>query len=184
MPGMPLRRPVTLLLAALCAVLLVAPLSAKGLEGLKIGVVNVNQALNESSAGERSKNILLASKSQLESELKSKEDELKKKRDELQNSLMLTKEARDARERELREQERQLRKDVQDAQRELQDKERKLTESIFVELRTVIDAIAKEGQYDLIVEQNAANVILYSKTRFEDLTDKVIERYNKFSTSK
>ena len=170
--------------AVLLAALAVPPASAKGLEGLKIAVVNINEALNRSTAGERSKNILLASKSQLENELKTKEEALKKKHDDLQNNILLTKEAREARERDLRDQERQLRKDVQDAQRELQDKERKLTESIFVELRTVIDAIAKEGQYDLIVEQNAANVILYSKTRFEDLTDKVIERYNKFSTSK
>ena len=184
MHGMPLRRPVTLLLAALCAVLLVAPLSAKGLEGLKIGVVNVNQALNESSAGERSKNILLASKSQLENELKAKEEDLKKKRDELQNNIMLTKEARDSRERDLQAQEHQLRLDVQNAQRDLQERERKLTESIFIELRTVIDAIGKEEQYDVILEQNAANVILFSSQKFDDLTNRVIERYNKFSKPK
>ena len=184
MPGMPLRRPVTLLLAALCAVLLAAPLSAKGLEGLKIGVVNVNQALNESSAGERSKNILLASKSQLENELKAKEEDLKKKRDELQNNIMLTKEARDNRERDLQAQENQLRQDVQNAQRDLQERERKLTESIFIELRTVIDAIGKEEKYDVILEQNAANVILFSSQKFDDLTHRVIERYNKFSKPK
>lgn len=173
-----------LLLAIALALLPALPAPAKGLEGLKIGVVNINEALNRSASGERSKGILLASKSQLESELKSREDELKKKHDELQNNIMLTKEAREARERELRDQERQLRKDVQDAQRELQDKERKLTESIFIELRTVIEAIAKEEQYDLIMEQNAASVILFSKTKFDDLTSKVIERYNKFSAKK
>jgi outer membrane protein len=170
-----------LLSAALLAVLLAVPAEAKGLEGLKIGVVNVNQALNQSAAGERSKSILLASKSQLENELKAKEDDLKKKRDDLQNNIMLTKDARDAKEQELRTQETQLRKDVEDAQRELQAKERTLTESIFVELRTVINQIAKEEHYDLVLEQNAANVILYSSTKFDDLTDKVIERYNQFN---
>jgi outer membrane protein len=173
-----------MLFAIALALLPALPAPAKGLEGLKIGVVNINDALNKSAAGERSKGILLASKGQLESELKAREDELKKKHEELQSSIMLTKDARDARERDLREEERKLRKDVQDAQRELQDKERKLTESIFIELRTVIEAIAKEEQYDLIMEQNAASVILFSKTKFDDLTDQVIERYNKFNAKK
>jgi outer membrane protein len=172
------------LLALLPALLLAVPAPAKGLEGLKIGVVNINQALNQSAAGERSKGILLASKSQLENELKAKEQALKKKHEELQNNIMLTKEARDAKERELRDQEQQLRKDVQDAQRELQEKEHKLTESIFIELRTVIEAIAKEENYDLVLEQNAASVILFSRAKFDDLTEKVIERYNQFNKPK
>lgn len=170
-----------MLFAVLLALLPALPAPAKGLEGLKIGVVNINEALNKSAAGERSKGILLASKSQLESELKSREDELKKKHEDLQNNIMLTKDARAAREQELRDEEHKLRKDVQDAQRQLQDKERKLTESIFIELRTVIEAIAKDEQYDLILEQNAAHVILFSKAKFDDLTSKVIERYNKFN---
>lgn len=161
-----------------------APAGAQGLEGLKIGVVNVNEALNRSAAGQRSKNILLSSKSQLEEDLKAKEDALKKKQLELKNNIMLSDEARSTREQELRQQEQQLRRDVQEAQRELQDRERKLTESIFVELRTVIETIAKEEQYDLVLEQGAANVVLFSRNKFEDLTDKVIERYNKFNTSK
>ena len=184
MYGLPLRRVVLPLLAALCAALLAAPLQAKGLEGLKIGVVNVNQAMNQSAAGERSKNILLASKGQLETELKAKEDDIKKKRQELDNNMMLTKDARDKREAELQAQERQLRQDVQTAQRDLQERERKLTESIFIELRTVIDAIGKEQKYDLILEQNAANVILFSSQKFDDLTQEVIDRYNKFNKPK
>lgn len=178
-----------MLLSCLLPILLLvsplgAPAAAKGLEGLKIGVVNINQALNQSAAGERSKSILLSAKSQLENELRAKESELKKKREDLQNNIMLTREARDAKERELREQEQDLRRSVQDAQRELQERERKLTESIFVELRTVIEAVAKEEHYDIVLEQNAANVILYSTAKFENLTDKVIDRYNKFNTGK
>ena len=145
-----------LLLRCLAPLLLFAvaalPAQAKGLEGLKIGVVNVNEALNQSAAGERSKSILLASKSQLENELKAKEADLKKKHDDLQNNIMLTKEARQAKEQALRDQENQLRKDVQDAQRELQDKERKLTQSIYIELRTVIGQIAQEEHYDLVID--------------------------------
>jgi len=66
----------------------------------------------------------------------------------------------------------------------LQDKERKLTQSIYIELRTVIGQIAQEEHYDLVLEQNAANVILFSTTKFDDLTQKVIDRYNQFNSGK
>lgn len=161
-----------------------ATASAQGLSNLKIGVVNINQALNKSEAGERSKNILLAAKGQLESELKSKEADLNAKREALKNNMMLTPKARQAKEQELQDMEQSLRRDVQKAQHELQERERKLTESIYVELRTVIESIAREEKYDLVLEKNAANVILFATAKLEDLTDKVIKRYNKFKAAK
>ena len=173
-----------ILLLAVLTVAWPAAAPAKGLEGLKIGVVNVNQALNQSAAGERSKSILLSAKSQLESELKAKEETLKTKREALQNNIMLTADAREAKERELRELEQGLRREVQEAQRTLQERERKLTESIFVEIRTVVEAIAKEDQYDLVLEKNAASVILFATAKLDDLTNSVIERYNKFNAAK
>lgn len=172
-------------LAPLLFLLLLLPSLARpaGLEGLKIGVVNINAAMNRSAAGERSKNILLASKSQKENELKAKEAELKQLRDDLKNNIMLTDDARSRKEKELREQERALRREVQQAQKELQIRERKLTESIFIELKTVIDEIAKEEKYDLILEQNASQVILFSSAKFDNITERVIERYNKFQAA-
>ena len=83
----------------------------------------------------------------------------------------------------MREQERALRKEVQQAQKELQIRERKLTESIFIELKTVIDEIAKEEKYDLILEQNASQVILFSSAKFDNITERVIERYTKFQAA-
>lgn len=152
---------------------------AQGVQDLKIGVINLNRALNESAAGERSKKILLSAKSQKENELRAKEEELKKLREEMQGNIMLTKEARDRKEQDLRERERQLRREVQKAQQELQEQERKLTESIFVELRTVMETYAKDKGFDLILEENASQVILFHKVPFIDITDDVIERYNK-----
>ena len=181
---MPTKRPIQWLLLLLALAATPALASAQGIADLKIGVINLNAALNRSAAGERSKGILLASKGQLENQLKDKEETLKNKREALKNNIMLTEVARAQRDEELRTEERDLRREVQMAQQELQDKERKLTESIFIELKTVIEAIAREDKFDLILEQNASQVILFSRTRFEDITDKVIERYNKFQAGK
>lgn len=165
------------------AVLLPTASPAAGLEGLKIGVVNMNKALNESDAGQRSKKILLAARSQKQSELKAKEDKLNAMKADLKNNIMLSKEARARKEQEVHDQEAALRREVQKAQKEIQSQERKLTESIFLELRTVLDQIGKDEKFDLILEQNASQVVLFHTVPFIDVTDELIKRYNKFQKS-
>ena len=153
--------------------------TAQGTAGaLRIAVVDLNTALNESLAGKRSKKILRADKDQMESELKAKETSLKEARVGLDNNILLTGAARAERVDELRNMERQLRDAVQQAQRELQDKERRYTETIFNELKTVINLISKDDRYDIVLEKAASQVILYAKFEMEDITAKVIERYN------
>ena len=150
--------------------------------GLRIAVVDLNTALNESEAGKRSKKILRADKAQMESELKAKETSLKEAREELDNNILLTGAARAEREDELRNLERQLRNAVQQAQKELQDKERRYTETIFNELKTVINLVSKEDGWDIVLEKASSQVILYSSFEMEDITDKVIERYKQIQT--
>ncbi|MDH5751435.1 MAG: OmpH family outer membrane protein [Deltaproteobacteria bacterium] len=179
-----LRIAIGVLSLALAVLLVPSGASPSDLKGVKIGVVNINQALNESEAGKRSKNLLLAAQKQKENELKGKEEHLTKLSEELQNSMMLSDEARRSKEMELREKERALRQEVQRAQQELQEQERKLTESIFAELKTVLAEIAREEKFDIVLEQNASQVILFHSEPFTDLTDKVIERYNKLASAK
>lgn len=150
--------------------------------GLRIAVVDLNTALNESEAGKRSKKILRADKAQMESELKAKETSLKEAREELDNNILLTGAARAEREVELRNMERQLRNAVQQAQKELQDKERRYTETIFNELKTVINLVSKEDGWDIVLEKASSQVILYSSFEMEDITKKVIERYKQIQT--
>jgi len=146
----------------------------------KVAIVNINKALNTSQAGERSKKILLAAKNQKESDLKAEQAQFQKLVEETRsNSMMLSDTAKADKEKELRDKENALRLEVQDAQRQLQEQERKLTDTIFSELRTVIAAIGQEQKYDLILEQGASQVILYTPLKFDDLTDEVIQRYDK-----
>lgn len=152
--------------------------AAAGKPELRIAVVDLNAALNNSEAGKRSKRILLTDKDQMEGDLKAQESDLKKRADDLRNNVLLTEAARAQKEGELRELERKLRDAVQKAQRELQDKERRYTESIFSELKTVIGLVAKEEKYDIVLERGASQVILFSQFDFVDITDKVIARYD------
>ncbi len=83
---------------------------------LKVGVVDLNRALNDSDAGKRSKKILLHSRDQKESELKTKEESLKKLAEEVRNNIMLTEDARAVKEKEDRERRAALRKEKLKAQ--------------------------------------------------------------------
>lgn len=168
----------------LLAVFGTPPAYSQNFAGLKIGVVNLNRALNNSKAGKRSKNILLASKNQKQNELKAKDRDLKKKRDQLKNNIMLKPAVRAEREKKLRKQNLALRREARIAQRDLQIRERKLTESIYLELKVVIAEIAKKEKFNLILEKNASQVILFSSKKFEDITNKVIKRYDRFQSGK
>jgi len=176
------RQRAALGLAAVLAGFCVAG-TARSLD-LKVAIVNINKALNTSEAGERSKKILLAAKGQKENDLKAKEAQFRKLVDDTRANMMLSDAAKAQKEKELRDKETDLRQEVQDAQRELQDQERKMTESIFSELRTVIAAIGQEKKYDLILEQGASQVILFSPLKFDDLTDEVIDRFNRMQSKK
>jgi outer membrane protein len=154
------------------------PGSGAGKGPIKIAVVDLNTALNNSEAGKRSKRILLTDKDQMEDELKAQEADLKKRADDLKNNVLLTEAARAQKESELRDAERKLRDSVQRAQKELQDKERRYTESIFSELKTVIGVVAKDQGYDVVLEKNASQVILFSQFELVDITDRVITRYD------
>lgn len=172
------------LAAGAAALLLAAPLALAQGADLRVGVIDVNRALNQSDAGQRSKKVLLAAKAQKENELKAKDSDLKRLSEELRSNIMLTEAAKAQKEQDLRSKDAELRQQVQDAQRDLQEQERKLTESIFTELRTVIGIVAQEQKLDVVLESRAAETILFSRLKFVDITDEVIGRYNKIQTTK
>jgi Skp family chaperone for outer membrane proteins len=61
--------------------------------------------------------------------------------------------------------------------------ERRLSEAIFKELKTVIRSISINEKLDLVLEKNAAQVILYMKENTTDLTQRVIDEYNALKKS-
>ncbi len=165
----------------LCMAPIFGSLEAAGLEKLKIGVVNFQRVLNDSEAGIRSRKILLASKEQKESELKSIGEKLKKEGEELKNNILLTDAAKAKKQIALRAKEKKWRINYKAAERELQRKQIKASESIFTEVQTVINLISKEENFDLVIEQTTARTILFSRSKLINITGKVIKRYNNIS---
>ena len=150
---------------------------------IEIGVVDLNKALNQSEPGIRSKNILERRGRQKQQEFKLEESELRKIADDLRNNPLLAPKAKEDKERELITRQQQLREKVRAFEQEMRLEERRLSEAIFKELKTVIRSISINEKLDLVLEKNAAQIILYMKEDTTDLTQKVIDEYNALKKS-
>jgi outer membrane protein len=144
---------------------------------VKIGVVDLMRALNESDAGKKAKTDLeaLIKTKQVKLDAQGKEIEKLKSEVEKQSSV-LSAEAKKSKEDEMERMLRDYQRLVSDSQAEVKKKESEVTGEIVKEIRTIVDKMAEEGGYTMIVE-NAEGLILYSKKDL-DLTDTVIKRYN------
>ena len=150
---------------------------------IEIGVVDLNEALNQSESGIRSKNILERRGRQKQQEFKLEESELRKIADDLRNNPLLAPKAKKDKQQELITRQQQLREKVRAFEQEMRLEERRLSEAIFKELKTVIRSISINEKLDLVLEKNAAQVILYMKEDTTDLTQKVIDDYNTLKKS-
>lgn len=170
------------ILAASLFVLLFA--SNSYTKDLSIGLVDLNRALNESEEGIRSKNLLEAESQQKESEIRLQENELRSEIEKYQNNVLLSQDAKAKKEQELIAKEQLLRQRIEQLDLELRTKERQMTETIFNELKTVIRTVSLQGDYDLVLEKNAAEIILFMKMDTVDVTQKVIDHYNSLKLGK
>jgi outer membrane protein len=146
-------------------------------DGVKIGVVDLIKALNESESGKKAKADLeaLIKTKQVSIDEKGKEIE-KLKTDFEKQSSVLSAEARKTKEDELERLIREYQRIVTDSQSDVKKKETEYTSEILKDLRSIIEKIGQEGGYTMIIE-NAEGIILYSKTD-QNLTQTVIKKYN------
>ena len=96
---------------------------------------------------------------------------------------MLAPKAKKDKQQELITRQQQLRETVRAFEQEMRLEERRLSEAIFKELKTVIRSISIKEKLDLVLEKNAAQVILYMKEDTTEITQKVIDEYNALKKS-
>ncbi|RMG70426.1 MAG: OmpH family outer membrane protein [Nitrospirae bacterium] len=147
-------------------------------EGLKIAVVDLQKALNESEGGKNAKKSLeelIKSKQKLIDEKGKEIEQMKTELDK--QSAVLSKEALQKKQDELDKKIREYKRYVQDSQEEVKKKENELTAEILKDLARIIEKIGQEEGYSLILEK-AKGVVLFNSEAV-DITNRVIERYNK-----
>jgi outer membrane protein len=152
-------------------------------ENLKIGVVDLLKALNESDTGKKAKADLETLIKSKQTALDEKGKEIEKLREELgKQSLALSPEAKKSKEEELERLGREYQRTVSDSQNDVKKKESEYTSGIVKEIRAIIEKMGQEQGYTMIIE-NAEGIVLFSKKDL-DLTEAVIKKYNESKAKK
>ena len=145
-------------------------------ESLKIGYVDIQKALNQSTAG---KSAMEKLKKDIEKEttiLKEKEEDIKRIEDELnKQGLMMKDTERDRKSEEYRRKGRDLERYREDVKRDIMIKEREMTDKIVSELVKVVQKIGQEEGFTIILERG--NTVLFASDSI-DITEKLIKRYD------
>ncbi|MBI4775920.1 MAG: OmpH family outer membrane protein [Deltaproteobacteria bacterium] len=148
---------------------------AKAADSTKIAIIDLQQCLNESMEGKRAKKVLEAKNAKLKLRLDAAQGELDKLQSEIEKQgMVLSAEVLQEKERDLRKKQRELKDMVRDFNDEMKEEENTMKLEIFKDLDAVLQKVAKDGGWDIILEKRT---VLYSVPG-NDITGKVIEAYD------
>ena len=148
-----------------------------GAEVQKIGVIDFQKIIDKSNPGKQSSVEIKGQGRKMEQILKKKGAEIEELRKTLdQKALVMSNEAREAKEQELR----VKINDLKSLQRRYQDVlgdlninfSRQITKDVF----EIVEGIGRRAGYSLIIDRREGGVV-YAPNAI-DITDKVIEEYN------
>ena len=162
---------------SLLAALLLSAYAPRAFAQVRIAVVDLQRALQETEDGRRAKARLKRLFKQRQEELDKRQTELKQLSEDLEKQgAVLSAEARQERVESLQKKALELQQLYVQYQRELAEKEAELTSQIIARMEQILRRIGQTENYTLIVERSEGGVV-WTPTNL-DLTDVVIQRYN------
>jgi len=173
-----LGKRISLLLGGLLiALAIMLPASSAFAQDTKIAYVNLQRALNEVNEGKKAKARLKSDFDKKQKELNAKQEELQKLKEELESGgMMLSEDAKRQKVMSFQQKMYELQQQYMQMQGELAQAEAKETQKIFDKMGKIIEEIAKERKYELVLE-STESAILYAGDGM-DFTDELIKRYN------
>ena len=151
---------------------------AEAADVAKIGVIDFQKILQNSSAGKYAQAEINKKGKQMESELAKKGAGIEERKKQIEKeSLVMSKEMREEKQREIRIQINDLKVMQKRYTREFKAFENRLVQRIRKDVLKIVDGIGKSEGYLMIVERKTGEVI-YSPTSV-DITDAFIQNYNK-----
>ncbi|MCB9091271.1 MAG: OmpH family outer membrane protein [Halobacteriovoraceae bacterium] len=145
---------------------------------VSIGVVNIQDVLDNIKEGKRVTATLKKSYEEKKKKIKSKEDALKKKQQDLsKQASFLSAEARAKKQGELQQEILKLQQLTVEYQREIQQQEATLKKPILEKIKKIVDEVSKAENVDMTVEMSSSPVV-YAKSK-KDITKQVISKYDK-----
>ena len=157
------------------------PALASAQDKVKIGFIDVQRAISESTAGKRAKERFQAQVKKAETNLLKEKQELERLKSDLDKKGPLLKDdERRNLEADLQRRYVSYQRSMADHQQELRQREGEMTGDILRELEKIVNEVGKTEKFTLILERSQ---ILYSDQGI-DITNKVIEVYNSRTKSK
>ncbi|MES2962480.1 MAG: OmpH family outer membrane protein [Bdellovibrionota bacterium] len=158
------------------ALMLAAPVAQA--EEMKIGYIDIQKAIQGTSAGKKAKSDLEKEFNAKNSEFQKRQADFKKMGEDLEKKkLALSDEARAKKAQELQGEFMKLQKDMGESQLGMQKKEAEALKPIVEKLEKAIDKVAKDGGYTMILEKGQQSVVWAKKDL--DLTDTVVKEFEK-----
>ena len=151
--------------------------SAHALADTKIGLVDMQKAIQESAEGKKAKKELEGDFNKKKKDLEKLEADLKKKKEDFdKKALVLSDDVKAKKQQELQMDFGKYQEAVQKNQMEIQKHERELTAPIITKIRKIIEDISKKDSLTLVLEKSE-QLVLYS-VKEVDLTDRVIKEFD------
>lgn len=146
----------------------------------KIGYVDVHTAVEQSAIGKKAKEEMKKEGEKKQKELDKKKADLDKMNEDIEKKKsVLSEEALQKRSQELQGEVQKFRENVQKAQVELQKKENELLEPIVKKVKSVIEKIAKDKGFNMVIRSNQNDQIVLYADSATDLTDETVKALDK-----
>lgn len=148
-----------------------------GADIAKIGILDFQKILTESSAGKQAQAVINKKGKEMETELKNKGATIEKQKENFEReSLVMSRQMREEKERELRIMINDFKSLQKKYMNDFKEYEARLVKRIRSEILTIVNELAKKEGYLLVLERREGGVIYYPNTI--DISDKVIQAYN------
>jgi outer membrane protein len=162
----------------LIAALLLASVAPRVFAQVRIAVVDMQRALNETEDGRRAKARLKRLFKTRQQALDQRQTELKKMKEDIERQRdVLSKSALQSKLEEYQKAFVELQTTYVEYQRELAQKEASLTKGILERMAGILQRMGQRDGYTMIVERNEGGVMWVPSNL--DVTNELIQRYNK-----
>jgi outer membrane protein len=166
----------SIVILALAALVLVGTANTVQAQ-VKIGVVDLQRAINETEDGRQAKRRLKKLFDERQKSLDEKQNSLKAQKESLERQQdVLSEDAFRKKAEGFQQEVMELQNEYMQYQQELSAKEAELTQKILEKMQQILRRIGQTEGYTLIIEANEGGVVWVPSNL--DLTDVLIQRYN------
>lgn len=162
---------------AIAAAVLILTVSGFAQQALKVAVVNSQLAFSNSLEGKKAGVQFQERDQRVKADLQRMDDAIRTLETKLNTQrLTLTQEALIQLQSDIERKTTERKRSEEDATRDLQQLQFNLVQKIRTEMISIIEALAKERGYDLVLDLGTSGTVYFNPTI--DITDEVIKRYD------